>query len=100
MARLRSTGAPDVRRGISFPIDGCQRDLELIELVPLGVGPLFFRNRPKLFQANMGGYWLRFIHDGIISSPAKDSPAAQDPACIDFGGGGAVASPDHGRRIR
>jgi len=52
----------------SLSISGSQHDLELIELIPLGIGPLSVRNRQERLQANTGGNRLRVIHGGIISS--------------------------------
>ena len=52
----------------SLSISGSQHNLELIELIPLGLGPLSLRNRQQRLQAGTGGSWLRFIHGRIISS--------------------------------
>jgi hypothetical protein len=52
----------------SLSISGSQHDLELIQLIPLGVGPLSLWNRQKSLQASTGGNRLRFIHGRIISS--------------------------------
>lgn len=59
---------PDVLIRSARSISGSQHDFELIELVPLGVGPLPLWNRQKSLQASTGGNRLRFIHGGIISS--------------------------------
>jgi hypothetical protein len=59
---------PDILLRGSLPVSAGQLDLELIQLVPLGIGPLALRNRLKLLQAGTRGYRLRFIHGGIISS--------------------------------
>jgi len=52
----------------SLSISGSQHDFELIELIPLGIGPLSLWNRQKRLQAGTGGNRLRFIHGRIISS--------------------------------
>jgi len=59
---------PNVLIRSSLSIAGCQHDLELIDLIPLGVGPLSLGNRQKSLQASAGGNRLRFIHGRIISS--------------------------------
>jgi hypothetical protein len=59
---------PNVLLRSSLSISGSQHDLELIELIPLGVGPMPLWNRQQLLQASTGGSWLRFIHGRIISS--------------------------------
>jgi hypothetical protein len=61
----------------SLSISGSQHDLKFIELIPLGLGPLSFRDREKLLQATTGGIRLRFIHGSIISSFDKDSMAVR-----------------------
>jgi hypothetical protein len=58
------------------PISGSQLDLELIELVPLGVGALSVRNRQQLLQANTRGNRLRFVHGRIIASIDEGAPPA------------------------
>ena len=65
-ARRRSVPPGILLRG-SLPISAGELDLELVELIPLGIGPLPFRNCLKLLQAGTRGYRLRFIHRGIIS---------------------------------
>ena len=57
-----------VRRAL--PIPRSQHDLELVELIPLGIGPLPLGNGKKRLQAGARGRWLRFVHGGIISRPA------------------------------
>ena len=64
----RSAVPPNVLIRSSLSISGSQHDLELIQLIPLGVGPLSLWNRQKSLQAGTGGKRLRFIHGGIISS--------------------------------
>ena len=62
---------PNVLIRSSLSISGRQHDLELIELIPLGVGPLSLWNRQQRLQASTGGNRLRFIHGRIISSFGK-----------------------------
>ena len=64
-----------------LPVSGRQHDLEFIEFIPLGVGPLSLVDRQKLLQAKTGGTRLRLVHGDIISS---------------FGGDGTLMHP--GRR--
>jgi hypothetical protein len=81
-ARLRSV-PPGVLLRSALPISGGQLDLELIELIPLGIGPLPLWNRQERLQAGTGGNRLRFIHGRIISSFWKmgwDSNFQETPA--------------------
>src|SRR5512139_2966892 len=64
MARLLGI-APGVVR-VLLPVARSEPDLELVDLVPLGFGPLPLGYREKLLQALAGGNRLR-IHDAIIS---------------------------------
>ena len=64
-ARLRSV-PPGVLLRSALPISGGQLDLELIELIPLGIGPLPLRDCQERLQAGARGNGLRFIHGGII----------------------------------
>ena len=64
----RRSVPPGIPLWCSLPISAGEPDLELIQLIPLGIGPLPFWNRLKLLQAGTWGYRLRFIHRGIISS--------------------------------
>lgn len=83
-ARCRSV-PPGIRLRGSLPISAGQLDLELIELVPLGVGPLPLRNCLKLLQAGTRGYRLRFVHRGIISlfdKVSKRSPHQHEDDAI------------------
>lgn len=54
-----------VRR--SLPVPRSQHDLELVQLIPLGIGPLSLWNGEQRLQAGARGSWLRFVHGGIIS---------------------------------
>lgn len=54
-----------VRRPL--PIPRRQHDLELVQLIPLGIGPLPLGNGKKRLQAGARGSRLRFVHGGIIS---------------------------------
>src|SRR5262245_52495425 len=49
----------DVRIGAPRPVGGGEHDLDLVQLIPLGVGPVSFRNGPKLLQAALRGRRLR-----------------------------------------
>jgi hypothetical protein len=62
---------PNVLLRSALSISGSQHDLELIQLIPLGVGPLPLRNRQQRLQASAGGNRLLFIHGRIISSFGK-----------------------------
>ena len=68
MTAGRGTVPPNALLRRSLSISGSQHDLELIQLIPLGIGPLSLWNRQKLLQANTGGRRLRIIHGRIISS--------------------------------
>jgi hypothetical protein len=74
-ARCGSVPPGVLLRG-ALSISSGQHDLELIELIPLGIGPLPLRNRQKRLQASARGNRLRFIHGGIISSfdPVQQIP--------------------------
>lgn len=48
------------------PICGSQGDFNLVEFIPLGIGPLSFRDCQQLLQTTTRGNWLLFVHDGII----------------------------------
>jgi hypothetical protein len=74
-ARCGSVPPGILLRG-SLPISAGQLDLELVELIPLGIGPLTFRYRLKLLQAGTGGNRWRFIHGAIISSFATEDRAS------------------------
>jgi hypothetical protein len=52
----------------SLPITGREHDLQLIDLVPLGVGPLPVRDREQRLQAMTRRSRLWFVHGVIISS--------------------------------
>lgn len=67
MTRGPGIGAPGALIRSTFPISGSEHDLELIELIPLGVGALPIRDRQKLLQALTGGGRLRFVHGEIIT---------------------------------
>jgi hypothetical protein len=69
LTTLRRRVRPGILLRGPLPISAGQLDLELIELIPLGIGPLPLRNRLKRPQAVAGGNRLLFIfiHDAIIS---------------------------------
>ena len=54
-----------VRRFLS--ISGRQHDLEFIEFIPLGIGPLSVRDRQKRLQAQSRGNRSRLVHGDTIS---------------------------------
>ena len=58
--------APGILLRGSLPVSGRELDLELIELIPLGIGPLPLRDCQERLQAGARGNGLRFIHGGII----------------------------------
>ena len=60
-----------VRRALAVP--GCQHDLELVQLIPFGIGPLALRNGEQHLQARSGGRRLLFVHNGIISRREAES---------------------------
>jgi len=64
----RRSVPPGVLLRSALPVSGGQLDLELVELIPLGVGPLPLRNGEQRLHASAGGNRLRIIHGGIISS--------------------------------
>lgn len=39
----------------ALPVSGSQRNLQLVQLIPLGIGALPLRNRLKRLQAGTGG---------------------------------------------
>jgi hypothetical protein len=47
-------------------IHGSQGNLKLIDLIPLGIGSLTFRDGHKLLQTTLRGNGLWFIHGDII----------------------------------
>jgi hypothetical protein len=71
MAAGRSAVPPNALLRSALSISGSQHDLELVQLIPLGVGPLPLWNRQQRLQAGTGGNRLRFIHGRIISSFGK-----------------------------
>jgi hypothetical protein len=79
MPARRVAVPPNVLIRSPLSIAGCQHDLELIDLVPLGVGPLSLWNGQKSLQASTGGRRLRFVHGRIISSFDIASETGSDP---------------------
>jgi len=70
MTARRRGVPPNVLLRSSRPISAGQLDLELIDLIPLRIGALSFRNRQQRLQASGRGNRLRvirFIHGRIIS---------------------------------
>ena len=59
--------APNILLRGSLSISGSKHDLEFIELVPLGIGPLSVRDRQKRLQALSRGNRARFIHGDTLS---------------------------------
>ena len=59
-----------VRVGATLAVGQRRRDLELVQLVPFGVGSLYLGYRPQLLQAGALGirvFWVCFAHAPIIS---------------------------------
>jgi hypothetical protein len=60
------------RLGCPFPVARRQHDLELVQLVPLLVGALTFRDGKKRLEAGAGRILLcRIVHPRIIPQLAK-----------------------------
>jgi hypothetical protein len=62
-----------VRVGAALAVGQRRRDLELVQLVPFGVGSLYLGYRPQLLQAGALGirvFWVCFAHVHIISCRA------------------------------
>ena len=59
-----------IRIGPAGAVGGGERDLDLVQLVPLGIGAVFFGNRAQFLQAALGGgrlWWLLgFVHTDIL----------------------------------
>ncbi|OJW52033.1 MAG: hypothetical protein BGO63_19325 [Candidatus Accumulibacter sp. 66-26] len=55
-------------------IAGSQLDLEIVQLIPLGVGALAVRDRLQFLQATARGCGLRCIHPRIIPLFGKPCP--------------------------
>jgi hypothetical protein len=68
LAAGRRSVPPGILLRGPLPVAAGELDLELVELVPFGIGALPFGNRLQRLQAVTGGRWLRFIHGAIISS--------------------------------
>ena len=71
---------------LSSPVTGSQHDLELVQLVPFGVGALPLRDPLQLLQAGPGRIrcvrrirriLLGFVHGGIISLFDLKHPVTQ-----------------------
>jgi hypothetical protein len=73
-AEVRGSISPHARVRRALAIPGCQHDLELVQLIPFGIGPLALRNGEQRLQARSGGRWLLFVHNGIISRRGARSP--------------------------
>ena len=50
-----------VDSGTADAVRGSERDLDLVQLVPLGIGPIPFGNRPQLLQAALRRRLLRLL---------------------------------------
>lgn len=82
-ARHRA-GAADIRVGPALAVAGGKHDLELVQLVPLGVSPLPFGNRLQLLQAGAWRYWFGIAHIAIISfflRPLRRPAGPAPPHC-------------------
>ena len=65
MASSRLGGVPPGTLALlrsSLAVSGSQHDLELVQFIPLSLGPLSVRYGQKRLQAGAGGNRLRFIH--------------------------------------
>jgi len=60
---------PGILLRSALAISGSQHDLELIELIPLGIGPLPVRNCLQGSQAIAGGNRCRIIHGELGAVP-------------------------------
>jgi hypothetical protein len=68
LPRLAALGIAGILIRRSLPVAGGEHDLELVQLVPLLVGPLPLGNGQERLQAGAGGIIrLLFVHGGIIS---------------------------------
>jgi hypothetical protein len=61
-----------VRRALA--VFRSQHDLELVQLIPFGIGSLPLGNGEQRLQARAGGRWLLFIHMSIISRVNSKGP--------------------------
>ena len=61
---------PGLRVGRTGAVAGSKRDLEFVELIPLGIGTIAIRNCQQFLHAGTGGQgrrWRRrIVHMGII----------------------------------
>jgi len=53
-ARARGVPAGILLLASSPPVSGSQHDLQLVDLIPLGIGPLPLRNREQRLQTGTG----------------------------------------------
>ena len=103
MAAKRRSASPGVLLRSSLPVTCGKHDLELIELIPLGIGPLPLRNRQQRLQSGTGRSRLRIIHGAIISSitaQRSDGTRAKTRVSVNGPPGGASARPAHSRPRR
>lgn len=75
-AEVRGSIPPHARVRRALAVPGSQHDLELVQLIPFGVGPLPLRNGEQRLQARSGGRWLLFVHTGIISRCVSVNPTS------------------------
>lgn len=75
MAALRRRITPGTLgiRG-SLPVAGSQHDLELVQLVPFGVGALPLGDRLQRLQPGSGGYRFRIVHSPLLSHSSHIVP--------------------------
>lgn len=66
-AERRGGIPPHVLIRSTLAVSRSEHDLELVQLVPLGIGPLPLRNGEQRLQARAGRSRLLFVHGGIIS---------------------------------
>jgi hypothetical protein len=66
-AARHGPGVADIRIRPALAVARVEHDLELVQLVPLGVGTLAFGNRLQLLQARAWRNWFGVAHIAIIS---------------------------------
>jgi hypothetical protein len=85
-AARHGPGVADVRIRPALTIARVEHDLELVQLVPFGVGTLALGNRLQLLQSRARRNWFGVAHIAIISffsrplrCPLKSRPAGRHP---------------------
>jgi hypothetical protein len=66
--------------GDHIPVPDGEQDLDLVQLVPLGVGPLPLGDREELLEAGAGRIRrLRLVHPAIIAWSIREGRAGASP---------------------